>query len=262
LLVDKDTDTHRCLIIGDEGLADFGYNGTYLVMRQIEQDVDLFWKRVVAESERLGSMDAETLAAKLVGRWKSGAPLVRFPDADPGAHAINDFGYRYEDPNGFRCPFGSHIRRSNPRDTFDDAPGKLELARDPFEAPTRIANRHRLVRRGRAYGKPVRWKTVNGSTLPEPDDRERGLHFVCCVSSIRRQFEFVQRTWVNNPGFDGLRGEPDPLAGSKRDEARFTIQAPVPSPRLKLPNFVRVRGGAYFFMPSLRALRYLAALQV
>src|SRR2546423_7606192 len=103
------------------GLADLGRNGTYLVLRQLRQDVGGFW-RFIDDATRGpdGSPDPrrrEQLAAKTVGRWPSGAPLVLAPDHDdPDLTGANDFGYRAEDPLGHACPIGAHIRRSNPRD--------------------------------------------------------------------------------------------------------------------------------------------------
>ena len=248
-------------------LRDLGRNGTYLVFRQLAQDVALF-RRFVDEETRLheGQLDrgaSDRLAAKMVGRWQNGAPLVLAPDADdPALSAADDFGYRDSDAHGFKCPIGSHVRRSNPRDTIGPD-GGTALA---------TANRHRILRRGRSYGhRPVD---------PRVDDGvDRGLLFICLNSDIERQFEFVQQTWINNPVFGGLNGEVDPLMGNinktetravgsnqdhlddvKRD-ALFTVQAdPLRTRVHNLERFVTVKGGAYFFLPSIRALRYLANL--
>ena len=244
------SDPFRLLVAGENGIPDFGRNGSYLVLRQLKQNVGKFWRCLGEQSN-----DPAALASKLVGRWQGGAPLVRYPYEDPGASVENEFGYRDEDPSGHRCPLGAHIRRANPRDTLDSEDSGIQIARDPFEGPTRIANRHRLIRRGRSYGEFIE----ASAAVHSRDEADRGLHFACIVGSIRRQFEFVQRTWLNNPGFASLRDEPDPLVGSKIERARFTVQQPTPAKRLELPNFVQLRGGAYFFMPSLRALRYLAA---
>jgi Dyp-type peroxidase family len=229
---------------------DFGRNGTYLVFRQLAQHVAKYCHFLDEATRTLdGQVDpraGDRLAAKFVGRWQNGAPLVLSPDADdPALSKADDFGYRETDEHGFKCPIGSHIRRSNPRDTLGPD-GATALA---------TANRHRILRRGRSYG--VR-----------PDDRRvddgvpRGLHFLCLNGDIERQFEFVQQTWVNNPVFGGLNGEVDPLVGNltKGDEI-FTVQAdPLRTRVHNLQRFVTVKGGAYFFLPSLRALRYLASL--
>jgi Dyp-type peroxidase family len=229
---------------------DLGRNGTYLVFRQLAQHVAKFCHFL---DEATRTLDAQLdpragdrLAAKFVGRWQNGAPLVLSPDADDAAlNKADDFGYRETDEHGFKCPIGSHVRRSNPRDTLGPD-GATALA---------TANRHRILRRGRSYGvRPVDRRIDDG--VP------RGLHFLCLNGDIERQFEFVQQTWVNNPVFGGLNGEVDPLVGnlSKGDEI-FTVQAdPLRTRVHNLQRFVTVKGGAYFFLPSIRALRYLAGL--
>jgi Dyp-type peroxidase family len=208
---------------------------------------------------------SDRLAAKFVGRWQNGAPLAMSPDADdPTLSAADDFGYRDSDAFGFKCPIGAHVRRSNPRDTLGpDGPTALKTA-----------NRHRILRRGRSYGhRPADPRVA--------DPIDRGLLFLCLNSDIERQFEFVQQTWVNNPVFGGLNVEVDPLIGNinktetsspnsnqgnadngeaERD-AIFTVQAdPLRTRVHNLERFVTVKGGDYFFLPSIRALRYLASL--
>jgi Dyp-type peroxidase family len=236
--------------------ADLGRNGSYLVFRQLRQDVQGFWRFVDAATRHLdGSSDpaARTwLAAKIVGRWPSGAPLVRAPDRDdPDLSSFNDFAYHAADPYGFRCPIGAHIRRSNPRDSLEPAPGSQQS--------TDLNKLHRLLRRGRDYGPPVP-PHAQLSGPPDPNaGPERGLYFICLGANIGRQFEFVQGTWVNSAKFAGLYDDADPLVGSHGSHtSSFTIPArPVRRRIADLPQFVRVRGGAYFFLPGIRALRYL-----
>jgi Dyp-type peroxidase family len=230
--------------VDGSGAADLGRNGTYLVFRQLAQDVDGFWAWVTAATTVDGVPDPvrrDLLAAKLVGRWPSGAPLVMSPEHDdPGLADANDFGYHREDRHGFACPVGSHIRRANPRDSLDPRPGT--------EQSRRVNHRHRLVRRGRNY-------TGDGGGAAE-----RGLYFQCLNANIARQFEFVQHTWLEDPAFNGLYDSPDPLVGTRHQGAAFVEQAfPVRRRHLGLPQFVHVRGGAYFFLPGLAALRYLAS---
>jgi deferrochelatase/peroxidase EfeB len=116
-------------------------------------------------------------------------------------------------------------------------------------------SRHRLMRRGRPYG-PERaepWKYT------KDDGVERGLVFIALCASLRRQFEFIQQTWVNNPKFAGLYDERDPMLTAPGGSAPFTLQAePVRRRLAGLPSFVTMRGGAYFFLPGLRALQWLA----
>ena len=236
-----------------------GKNGTYLVFRQTTQDVAGFWNFVNDAAKKLPGRPDDTLArrelvaAKMVGRWRSGTPLVLAPDVDTNPNAIpsdmptDAFGYG-GDPKGLACPFGAHIRRSNPRDG-------LLTSTTADESVQRVA-RHRLLRRGRSYG----------PRIPDPlvDDGkrdERGLHFICLCSDIERQFEFVQQTWINNPVFGQLVGEVDPLVGTQSaGDGIFTIQqAPVRRRLLNMQCFVTLRGGAYFFVPSIKALRWLGS---
>lgn len=235
---------------GKSILRDLGHSGTYLVFRQLAQNVaDLY--RFLDEATRTsdGEVDLDAssrLAAKFVGRWPSGAPLVLTPAKDDSALAnADDFGYFDRDPHGFACPLGSHIRRANPRDS---------LGPDPATALA-SANRHRILRRGRSYGRHLENPRID-------DGEERGLHFICLNSDIERQFEFVQQTWINNPVFGGLNGEVDPLVGYvDKGDAIMTIPAdPLRTRVHSIRRFVKVKGGSYFFLPSIKALRFLASL--
>jgi Dyp-type peroxidase family len=257
--------------------ADLGRNGCYLVMRQLRQDVQRFWY----ELERLAEGDAdvrERLAAAMVGRRKNGEPL-----AAPGVASVtdststprsqlNNFTYQ-DDPQGLRCPLGAHIRRTNPRnaDVPPGAPGILSrlwrmlgfnaAAREQdLVASTRF---HRLLRRGRTYGADL---APASSAAGSSSSVDTGLYFICLAANITRQFEFVQSAWVMGSKFAGLTGESDPLLGHRLPDLGgsptdgFSIpQADGPDQRLSgLPQFVTVLGGAYFFLPGIRALRYLA----
>lgn len=234
---------------------DLGANGSYLVVRTLQQDVGGFWRYVDAVTRRPdGSSDVAartTLAARMVGRWPSGAPLTRTPDRDrPEIAEDNDFGYDAEDRAGTRCPLGAHVRRTNPRDALPPEPGT--------EASVRVGKRHRLLRRGRVYGPPIDpEEALTEDPAAAPD---RGLHFVALCTDIARQFEFVSHTWAMNPHFAGLLDDADPLLGGHSGEHdSFTVQAdPVRRRLTGLPAFVTPRGGAYFFLPGARALRFLA----
>jgi Dyp-type peroxidase family len=239
--------------------ADLGKNGSYLVFRQLSQDVASFWRFIdsaVREADGSASPAARRhLAAKMVGRWPSGAPLTLTPDVDDATLSdANDFTYHYADPHGYGCPVGAHIRRANPRDSLDPNPGS--------DQSIAVNKRHRLLRRGREYGPPLLLDDDVNPLEPSAVGTERGLHFICLNASIVRQFEFVQSTWLNNPKFDGLYEDADPVAGSHRHGgATFTIQGKPVRRRLRdLPEFVTVRGGAYFFLPGISAIRYIASL--
>ena len=254
------------------GLRDLGRHGTYVVYRKLRQHVGTFWDFMKQEAMRAGR-DGDVdymvwLASKCVGRWPSGAPLAMAPDRDaPSLADRDDFMYA-SDPNGMACPLGAHVRRTNPRDGIK--PYEPEQSLHMSEA-------HRLIRRGRAYGPPLfdvaALKNASGDTVArtlldlQDDGQPRGVHFFCVNASIRSQFEFVQQTWCNNPRFGGLRNNKDPLVGDHGGNGQPASQMTVPLPSgsqqtSALPRFVTVRGGAYLFMPSLTALRFLARLRV
>lgn len=263
-----------------EGRRDLGANGTFLVARQLEQDVAAFerWlEEAAAEVEQsalvvkdgqhvavlwdvapqamrhvalqraagpASGVRAElkdAIAAKLMGRWKDGTSLVRYPRMPgtvidgPATQPDNSFLLGTDDPGGNACPFGAHIRRANPRDT--------RFPKDPQEIAS--VNRHRILRVGRAYGPPA------------ADKNGRGLIFLCLNADFERQFEFIQKTWLLNPNLHGLEGEVDPIIG--HGARIFTL--PTPSGPIRLhgfPDVVTVRGGGYFFLPGRTVLRYLA----
>ena len=220
--------------IAPSGNRDFAWNGSYLVLRQLRQDAPAFWDACAAVAARHG-FTARHVAEKIVGRTLDGALLT--PDGI--AATDNEAGFDATDPDGFGCPRGSHVRRANPRDAG---------ARTPAERKGRLdsVNAHRILRRGRNYG-PA-WS-------PDGPDAERGLLFACFNTDIVRQFEFVQQTWLVNRNF-AASGEADPLVGPK---GKFSIEGAPVRRRIDVETFVRLVGGEYFFLPSLAALRYLAA---
>lgn len=238
--------------------VDLGRNGTYLVFRKLAQDVAGFWGWLDARARDLAPDDPavaaelrELLAAKLVGRWRSGAPLTLSPDRDDPAYATpqkrNAFEYLPTDAGGMRCPISSHVRRANPRDARGGS------ARDSDA----VVSRHRILRRGRSYGAPLDDAAARAG---RDDGTPRGLYFISLQASIARGFEFIQQTWLSSPGFHGLHAEPDPIVGNSDGSSHVTIPAQPLRLRLaKVPRVVNVRGGGYFFMPSLTALARFAA---
>jgi len=229
----------------------FGHDGSYLVLRQLAQDVTQFWGAVRDAADRAG-VEPIWLASRLVGRWPSGAPAVlatKSDDRDLVDH--NDFGFAEDDPDGVACPHGSHIRRANPRD-WHLAPRGVDASR--------LSNRHRLIRRGRPYGKELVSDLDPAKLLDAPPDATaRGLQFLCFNASIERQFEFVQSTWLDHRKFAGVRDESDPVLGTRAGaNGPFTLRgAPFPRSIEGLRRFVQVRGGAYFFVPGLAAIDWL-----
>ncbi|GAA4354989.1 Dyp-type peroxidase [Angustibacter luteus] len=248
LLADS-ADPERLLPRAD-GAADLGRNGSYLVLRQLEQHVDAFHEYLADATRRSdGSADpaaAALLGAQLVGRWPSGAPLTLDPQQDNPTHAeANEFGYHANDADGLGCPIGAHVRRANPRDALAPKPGTA--------SSLDVNRRHRILRRGRAY-----------RTQREDGTVEQGLYFLCLNANLARQFEFIQHSWLNDPGFNLLDDASDPLVGVRVGTGRgagATFSAPATPVRRRyrdLPQFVRVRGGGYFFLPGISALRWLA----
>lgn len=239
------------------GKRDLGRNGSYMVMRQLQEDVDGFWSFMnakTANEDGTVNVDASTkLAAKMMGRWPSGAPIVKFPDKDPGGISDDDnFLYMDHDKEGLKCPFGAHLRRTNPRDNFEDNGVKESL---------KLTRRHRIIRRARLYGDPY-----VGSPLNHSPDGEVGLVFTCFNADISRQYEFIQYTWANYPKFKQLYNDPDPICGVRETavpgtEQNFTIpDSPVNKYVTGLKKFVHTRGGAYFFFPSIRTISYLTTI--
>jgi deferrochelatase/peroxidase EfeB len=277
-LLDSRRDPRGLLPVAEDapGQRDLGRNGSYLVWRQLRQDVTGFWQALDRYAH--GHPDTRLqLAQALVGRTLYGEPLVGLPHEaicgnDTSQATLNSFTYR-ADPEGVRCPLGAHIRRTNPRNADLPPGGSGPLARlwrmlgfnaeargQDLVASTRF---HRLLRRGREYGAPI---PLEQALVAGGDSPESGLHFLCLGANIERQFEFVQSAWVANAKFAGLRAEADPLLGNRGVGFAggatdvFTLPQPDgPACRLEgLPRFVTVLGGGYFFMPGLRALRFLA----
>jgi len=218
-----------------------GRNGTYVAFRKLHQRVAAFRQYLRANSTSPG--EEELLAAKMLGRWPSGAPLALCPmhdDPECGAdpQRNNDFLY-HDDPKGLKTPPGSHIRRMNARDA--------DIIGDP--------RLHRMIRRGTSYGPPL------PDGVLEDDGAERGLAFVFAGAHLARQFEFVQSQWVKDGTFFGATGDMDPLVGPNDGTTQLTIpQSPIRRRLNGLPRFVVTRGGEYFFGPGLRGLRWLADL--
>ena len=199
-----------------------------MAYRRLEEHVGLF--RDYLREKPDTPKTQELLAAKFMGRWRSGAPLVLAPDQDDpelGADPMrnNDFNYKEMDPFGYACPLGSHARRLNPRDTAHNM------------------NRRRMIRRGATYG----------PALPDgaPDDGvDRGIAaFIICASLVR-QFEFAQNVWINDKTFHELGNEHDPICGTQDGTLDFTVpKRPIRKVHKGLPAFTTLRGGAYFFLP-------------
>ena len=262
--------------------GDLGKNGTYLVFRQLQQDVNGFQHFLYQQTA--GNADkARQLAARMVGRQPNGDPLatpgVRKISGIPSTHQQNNFDYD-ADPDGLQCPVGAHVRRSNPR-TGDLPPRddtrlsrlwrRLGFKRQhEYEDLVASSRFHRILRRGRPYGPSVSTAQTSPATgsVNDINTPERGLHFICLTANIVRQFEFVQGAWAISSSFAGTREQQDPLLGHRqasdsgsRTDLFMMAEANGAQEKIaSLPQFVTVRGGGYFFLPGLRAIRYLGEL--
>ncbi len=224
----------------------FAANGTFMVYRKLHQNVATFRQRL-DEWGAAHSGGKERLAAKMVGRWRDGTPLELSPDRqdpalvkDPQRNTNFTYG---SDAGGTRCPMGAHVRRVHPRDAFG------------FNG--RLIDRRRITRRGMPYGTYV----PEGEPVFDQDDR--GVVFMVLNASISRQFEFVQQQWIDYGNDQKLGNDKDPLSGNHGGRGKFVVQGdedPANAPFIcsKLPNFVELRGGDYFFLPSITALGMIA----
>lgn len=260
------------------GMRDLGKNGSYLVARTLEQDVPGFW-RFAQERAGIDAGARDAFASAMVGRTREGMPLVRTrPEPISGvaaaAAAQNQFTFD-EDPSGTRCPFGAHIRRANPRNAdlptppahgLEKALQYVGLGRQTLQSDAKASVRfHRILRRGREFGTPI---PVEDAINNKADSSSRGLHFMCLVANISRQFEFLQGAWMMSSKFDAMTDESDPLLGNRQSVAGAVtdlFSRPQDSgiclSVAGVPRFTTVKGGGYFFLPSLSAIRYLAALK-
>jgi len=224
----------------------FAANGTFMVYRKLHQNVATFRQRL-DEWGAAYSGGREKLAAKMLGRWRDGTPIELSPDRqdpvlvqDPQRNTNFTYG---SDAGGTKCPMGAHVRRVHPRDAFG------------FNG--RLINRRRITRRGMPYG------TYVPEGQPVSDQDERGVAFMALNASISRQFEFVQQQWIDYGNDQKLGNDKDVLMGNHGGKGRFVVQGdedPANPPFIcsKLPNFVELRGGDYFFLPSITALGMIA----
>jgi deferrochelatase/peroxidase EfeB len=236
-----------------EGFLDLGINGSYMVVRELKQDVVAFWQAMRDGAALIRARDPDNsdhvtttwLAERAVGRNTKGDLLCPGGYLPPTAagQPDNDFFFFDRDQHGYGCPAGSHVRRANPRDGLAPSP-------DQKQTMLESANNHRILRRGRKYGATI-------SIPPKEDGVDRGLLFICLNTDIARQFEFVQQTWCFNPNFATLYDETDPLIGPA---GTMTVREKPLRRRIDVKTFVRMVGGDYFFLPSMPALRYFASL--
>ena len=257
-------------IAGGTMPLDFSRNGTFMAYRKLHQNVVAFRKFMTETAEHFGAVFGianptaalETFTAKLAGRWKDGVPAsvaptfaewqqfnAKFPNGPAREQALIDFTYK-DDKQGYNCPITSHMRRVNTRDGL--APTGKE--------GSVLNNRRRILRRGLPYG---------DSSPGTPDSAEHGIVMLNVCASLFRQFEFVQQQWINygldaNAGNDTcpLVGNHSPGGGSADPKAKFVVPSDPKTGRPPfivegIPQFVETRGGEYFFVPSMTALRMI-----
>lgn len=238
-------------------------NGTFMVYRKLHENVGTFNAYLEQEGAKYPG-GKELLAAKFVGRWRdNGAPLVDAPDAqsktawDAKFMAANPVerdkmlsGFTFNnDKDGAKCPFSSHLRRINPR-------ASLETTPNAFETPGALANRRRVMRRGLPYG---------DVKDPTSDDGNHGIVIMMISASISRQFEFVQQQWINYGNDFHAGNDKEIILGNHGADlsSRAVLEVEKDSDDApyflnKIPRLVETRGGDYFFIPSMTALRMIA----
>ena len=239
------------MLVPDPGGKDGNSLGSYFVFRKLEQNVRGFKgnEKVVAAAVLTPAANPELAGAMIVGRFEGGTPvLLSKTDGNPGPnHQDNNFNYAAAGSE-LKCPFQSHIRKAMP---LTDAAGVA------------FNKTKRLVRRGIPFENKPRIRAASGELSDNPADQPTGgvgLLFMCYVANIRDQFEFVQESWVNAPGFSHAGTGKDPIIGQPAaGAAGTTFQWPVdwgqgPAKPAAFGDFVTMRGGEYFFAPSLSML--------
>ena len=239
--------------VGGARAPGWASNGSFLVYRRLRQDVQAFRSFIASSSDALrrageNPMSDDLLGALIVGRWKNGAPIISYPDFDPGIVSDGqDFGF-IEDTNARRCPASAHIRKVNPRDLTTEQGG-----------PVRTLT-HRMLRRGIPFG------PIFSADSPSLESTDRGLLFLAYQANIKAQFEFVTSSWANATrrphtpdsdwGHDMIIGRGSRSEGGRRffvfDRG---IRRRIDTANANVMDWVTPTGGGYFFTPSISAIR-------
>jgi len=238
-------------LVPDPNISDDSAFGSYLVFRKLEQNVRGFEmeKERLADALGLKGDDRERAGALVVGRFEDGTPMTLHEKAQdsPGT---NNFDYSEDD--GSRCPFHAHLRKTNPRGD--------SVARDRYgsrpAAEFEAERAHRVVRRGIPYGKRE-VEPKDSPALEELPTGGVGLLFMCFQSDIGNQFEFIQKSFSNDPDFPKRGTGPDPLTGQGPSQAQdWPVEWGQPATaQFDFQRFVTLKGGEYFFAPSISFLK-------
>lgn len=244
----------------------FMANGAYLVFRRLAQLVPEFNAAVKAAAAATAGgpnpTSPDLLGAQMVGRWKSGAPVILAPTADDPEFAedqprTNDFEFD-GDRVGLVCPWAAHVRKAYPRNDVRHSTTPTDEDTDGAEAFTQT---RRMLRRGIAFGPELTEREAR--TGESASQHRRGLLFKCYVTSVVDQFEFVQQSWVDADDFSQVGAGLDAVIGQGPQPKPWLGAAPISKaagdkPTFRFNNFVEMEGGAYFFAPSISAIHGLA----
>lgn len=225
-----------------------GKNGSFMVLRKYQCNVADFNRYCIDHTEN--QQEADKLAAKMFGRWRSGAPVTLSPDYDDetlGADDSRNNKFDYTgDVTGKGCPFGAHARRMNPRNSKDFVLSDIRL--------------HRIIRRSVSFGDIV------APDITVDDGKERGLYFIGINAQAMNTLEFLQSQWINDGNFMNLGEERDPLLGvhngdNEAESDTFTEPSdPIRKRHKGILQFNTLQGGEYLFIPSISALKWISEL--
>ncbi|MBT9099721.1 Dyp-type peroxidase [Methylovulum psychrotolerans] len=219
--------------------------GSYLVYRKLEQNVKKFHTSQQALAQTLG-VDNGLAGAMMMGRFQDGSPVVLSDTPIPDNPTTNNFNYD-ADTAANKCPFHSHLRKTNPRgDT-----GRVVSSDDVAQALA-MEKKHRIARRAVSYG---------NADLTAAPETGSGLLFLCFQANIENQFNFIQASWSNSANFVKVAVGPDPVIGQPQGTQQWPSQWGAPTREaVSMPLCITLQGGEYFFAPSISFLANLTSL--
>lgn len=254
--------------------TEFLRNGSFLVFRRLEQDVSTFLNHTkelhfdLISTKGYENMSYDDFIASLVGRYKSGKPII-INGRETGFDFFNNFNYKSDtlklvlkdgrslspveaDPQGFKCPMFAHIRKVYPRDKSTDQGAETNT------------QTFRILRRGIPFGPPYDFVNNENPT----NNLLRGLHFLSYQTSIQNQFELLASKWMNEDGrpetkmgFDLIAGQNNEDGAENKRWCLFKNETGLSKKIEAGKNFVIPTGGGYFFCPSINAIQYIISLE-